>query len=43
VGRALFARFPDEWATEEAAYKAFTRAKNTAKGGFVDGRWAVPA
>ncbi|MGV9958344.1 AAA family ATPase [Rhodococcus aetherivorans] len=43
VGRALFARFPDEFASDEAAYKAFTRAKNTAKGGFVDGRWAVPA
>jgi hypothetical protein len=43
VGRALFARFPGQWASEDAAIKAFTRAKNTAKGGFVDGRWAVPA
>ncbi|WP_455900760.1 AAA family ATPase [Rhodococcus gordoniae] len=43
VGRALFARFPEEWTSEDAAIKAFTRAKKTAKGGFVDGRWAVPA
>ncbi|WP_342660396.1 hypothetical protein Rruber_00229 [Rhodococcus ruber] len=43
VGRALFARFPEEWTSEDAAIKAFTRAKKTAKGGFVDGRWAVSA
>ncbi|WP_371053930.1 AAA family ATPase [Rhodococcus gordoniae] len=43
VGRALFVRFPGKWPSEEAAYRAFTRAKNTTKGEFVDGRWAVPA
>ncbi len=43
VGRALFARCPGRWASEDAAIKAFARAKNAAKGGFVDGRWSVPA
>ncbi|MYV31966.1 AAA family ATPase [Rhodococcus sp. DSM 6344] len=43
VGRELFTRFPGQWASEAAAIKAFSRAKKTSKGDFVDGRWSVPA
>jgi hypothetical protein len=43
VGRALVKRFPDEWASDEAAYKAFSRSKATARGEYIDGRWRVPA
>jgi len=42
VGRALLRKFPGEWASDEAAYKAFTRARKTAGGGFVNGRWITP-
>lgn len=38
VGRALHAKF-SEWNTEDAAIKAFNRAKKSAGGTFVDGRW----
>jgi hypothetical protein len=41
VGRALYKRFPREWASDEAAYKAFNRSKNTARGEYIDGRWKV--
>jgi hypothetical protein len=43
VGRALFKRYPDEWGSDEAAYKAFNRAKATAGGEYIDGRWKVRA
>ncbi|WP_305781163.1 AAA family ATPase [Nocardia nova] len=42
VGRALFARFPGEWTTEESAYKAFKRARDSANGEFADGAWSRP-
>jgi hypothetical protein len=43
VGRALFKRHPDEWASDEAAHKAFNRAKAAASGEYIDGRWKVRA
>jgi phosphopantetheinyl transferase (holo-ACP synthase) len=42
VGRALIRRFPGEWASDEAAYKAFTRARKAAGGDFIGGRWLIP-
>jgi hypothetical protein len=43
VGQALYQRFPNEWASKEAAYKAFSRAKTAAGREYFDGRWKVPA
>jgi hypothetical protein len=43
VGRALYKQFPNQWASDEAAYKAFNRSKATAGGEYIDGRWKVPA
>lgn len=43
VGRALFDKYPGEWASDEAAYKAFQRAKNSVGGEFTEGRWQIPA
>ncbi|WP_167097118.1 AAA family ATPase [Mycobacterium sp. DL592] len=42
VGRALVDRYPGEWATGEAAYKAFSRARRSAGGIFAGGRWQRP-
>lgn len=41
VGRGLVEKFPGEWTTDEAAYKAFNRAKNAVGGQFIDGRWQI--
>jgi hypothetical protein len=41
VGRALFERFPGRWASDEAAYKAFNRARKAAGGEFQNGFWTV--
>ncbi|CAA0127424.1 Uncharacterised protein [Mycolicibacterium vanbaalenii] len=43
VGRGLFEKYPGEWTTSEAAYKAFGRARSTAGGEFIEGRWQIPA
>lgn len=42
VGRALFAKHPGRWPTDEAAYKAFSYAKKAAGGTFATGAWARP-
>ncbi len=41
VGRALFEKYPGEWDSTGAATMAFSRAKDTARGKYTDGRWTA--
>lgn len=42
VGRALFAKYPGRWPSDEAAYKSFNFAKKHAAGTFASGCWSQP-